>query len=404
MAAISILGEIAGDLGLVLWRSARNVLLWAETPPSSRGELFTGDAGAGRVQLLAQVNAEPELRAPLLVLAHLLARPGGADLLRVVNACRRIALWAEQRGALSTALEFMQAAALASPESASLAFGVGRLARRLADYDRAESWYTRAVVQGRENQDWRSYASALAGIGNLHRQRGNYPASRRAQLRCLNAATRHNVKELVAAAYHNLFTIEVEMEAGLEADVLAAQALQAYDTSSPDFLRLAYDVAFHWTQRGYYAAALGVARALEPFASDISVPEPILQALVARAAGGTGDRPTYEAAAAKVDDLLSSPLVAVEVAARTLLGLGHAALNIGEPRAAVAYADEAASIARKRSEAYTMLEAEALHEAAARAAAAEASTRTTANPFVPELAGNFVRVLSTCTRPELTAA
>jgi len=403
VAAISILDELTSDLGLVLWRSARNVLLWAETPHSSRGELFAGEAGSGRIHLLALVNAEPELRAPLLVIADLLARPGTADLLRVVNACRRISLWAEQRGALATALEFTQAAALASPDAASLAFAVGRLARRLADYDRAESWYTRAVVQAREHQDWRSYASALAGIGNLHVQRGNYPAAKRTHLRCLHAATRHQVSEMVAAAYHNLFDVEVEMQAGLEADVLAARALAAYGQPSEGMYRLAYDVAYHWTLRGYYAGALGIARALESASTEPGF-APQLQAVIARAAAGLGDRATYESAAARVDELLSDPSIPGDVAARTLLGLAHAALNIGEPRSAAAYADEAVSIARKRSEGRVALEAESVLDAAQRRIDVAVPIRTALDTPAPSLASDFVRALSCASGPALVAA
>jgi len=393
VAAISILDELTSDLGLVLWRSARNVLLWAETPHSSRGELFAGEAGSGRIHLLALVNAEPELRAPLLVIADLLARPGTADLLRVVNACRRIALWAEQRGALATALEFTQAAALSSPDSASLAFAVGRLARRLADYDRAESWYTRAVVQAREHQDWRSYASALAGIGNLHVQRGNYPAAKRTHLRCLHAATRHGVRELVAAAYHNLFDVEVEMQAGMEAEVLAAQALAAYDPHNPAVRFLAHDLAHHWNLRGDYAGALKISRALEPLVVALAI-APLVQGQIARAAGGLGDWDTYITAIARVDELLSDPSVPEETAARTLLGVAHGAFNIGDARAAAGYAEEAMSIARKRSEGRVALEAEALMEAAQKAAALPKRTSIETGRSAPPLADDFVRVLS----------
>ncbi|HEX8906348.1 MAG TPA: tetratricopeptide repeat protein, partial [Longimicrobiaceae bacterium] len=208
MEAISILDEITGDLGLVLWRSARNVLLWAETPAASRASLFAGSAGRARQDELAHVEVDPELRAPLSVFADLLSRPAAADLLRLVNACRRVSAWAEQRGAMGTALEFMQAASLAAPDTASLAFNVGRIARRMADYDRAESWYTRAVVQARETRDWRSYTSSLVGMGNLHKQRGNYPAAKRAYQRSLHVAERRHLRDLIAAGYHSLFSLD----------------------------------------------------------------------------------------------------------------------------------------------------------------------------------------------------
>jgi tetratricopeptide (TPR) repeat protein len=390
--AISILDEIPGDLGLFLFRSVRNVLLWAQTPPESRATLFAGDAARTREQQLARVDADPELWAPLSVFADLLSHPGAADLSRLLNACRRVAAWADGRGALRTALEFSQAAALASPDSASLAFTVGRIARRLADYDRAESWYTRAAVQARETRDWRSYASALAGIGNLHMQRGNYPAAKRAHLRCLHAADRHHVRELVAAAYHNLFGMEVDMHGGIDADHLAARALEAFGKSGPGVHRLAYDVAYNWTLRGEFNAALEVASALAEVIEEPTI-RPLTYGLVGRAAGGAGDRAAFERAANRVDDLLSDPAIPGEMAARTLLGMAHGALSLGDSRAAAAYADEALSIARKRSEGRTSLEAEAVLDAAQRQTAAVASQSEERAP-VRKLAEQFVRVLA----------
>ena len=151
MPASGILDEISGELGVMLWRSCRNVTLWAATPESSRGALFAGGAADVRAAELARLEVDPELVAPLSVTVRLLEALGGMDVGRVVNACRRISLWAEQRGSLATALDFMQAAAQAAPHVAALAYAVGRLARRRAEYDRAESWYGRAIVQARRS-------------------------------------------------------------------------------------------------------------------------------------------------------------------------------------------------------------------------------------------------------------
>ncbi|HEX8242239.1 MAG TPA: tetratricopeptide repeat protein [Longimicrobium sp.] len=392
LEAISILDEIPGDLGLVLWRSARNVLLWAEAPAESRAALFAGDAARVRRDELANADVDPELRGPVSVFADLLRHPGQTDLLRLVNACRRVATWAEARGSLHTALEFAQAAALAAPDSASLAYGVGRVARRLADYDRAESWYTRAVVQGRDAHDWRSYASGLAGMGNLHMQRGNYPAAKRVHQRCLHAADRHRLADLRGAAYHNLFSIAIEMRAGPEADVLAAHALAAYTPGDPGVLRLAIDVAYHWNLTGNFGGALQVALALEPLVDDPPL-RPSVQSLIARAAGGVGDRARYEAAVARMDELLSDPAIPEEMVARALLGLAHGALNLGDRRAAALYADEAISIARRRCEGRVVLEAEAVLDASTRPVMSSAPETGVASP-APALADQLVQVLS----------
>ena len=79
---LPILDEIKGDLGLVLWRSVRNILLWAGTPAERRGALFAGPAAAMRFDDLAAAHPEPVLLAPLSVIVSLLEHPGTADLTR----------------------------------------------------------------------------------------------------------------------------------------------------------------------------------------------------------------------------------------------------------------------------------------------------------------------------------
>lgn len=391
MDGISILDEISGDLGLLLWRSARNVTLWAETPAEERATLFPGDAARSRAADLGHADVPQELRGPLSVLTELLARPGDVDLLRLVNACRRVAVWAEQRGELATALEFSQAAALAAPESASLAYAVGRLARRRAEYDRAESWYTRAAVQGRQSSDWRSYALAFSGMGNLHMQRGNYPAARRAHLRSLHAAERKGLVDVVGVAYHDLFLTAVETGAGNEADELAANAFRGYGARDHRVPRLAYDVAYHWVLQGYFSRTLKVARALVPHMTELSERAVVL-GLVARAAAGVGDRATF-LTAAKEARLAAEQEAARETAARALLGVAFGAATLGEWELARDVGTRAVVIARARKEGRVLLAAEAALESI------EGQQLAAEHPRIPstvaeELAGEFVDALN----------
>jgi tetratricopeptide (TPR) repeat protein len=388
---ISILDEVSGDLGLLLWRSARNVTLWAETPAEQRATLFPGDAARSRTADLAHVDVHPELRGPLSVLTELLARPGEVDLLRLVNACRRIAAWAEQRGELATALEFAQAAALVAPESAPLAYAVGRLARRRAEYDRAESWYTRAAVQGRESSDWRSYALAFSGMGNLHMQRGNYPAARRAHLRSLHAAERKGLVDVVGVAYHDLFLTAVETGAGHEADELAANAFRGYGSRDRRVPRLAYDVAYHWILQGYFARVLKVALALVPTMTDQSERAVVL-GLVARAAAGVGDRETFFKFAREAR-LAAELDAARETSARALLGVAFGAATLGEWELARDVGTRAVVVARARSEGRVLLAAEAALESIERQQLAVERPRSS-SPAAEELAGEFVDALS----------
>jgi tetratricopeptide (TPR) repeat protein len=361
---IAILDEVGGDVGLVLWRSARNVVLWAETEPEHRAGLFADQAARARGRDLETAGGDAELRGPLSVIAELLARPAEADLVRLVHACRRVSRWAEGRDALATALEFGQAAALAAPDSPSLAYAVGRLARRLGEFDRAESWYTRAVVQSRQGGDWRVYASAFLGLGNIHRQRGNYPAARRAFHRCLRTAERRGLLQLVGAACHDLFAVEVENGAGFEADALAERALRAYGPGNPQVIRLTYDVGYHWALQGYFAGALEVARTLLPHARE-SYTRCITQGLLARAAGGVGARAEFEAAAEDALRLVESG-AAHESAPGTLLGLAHGAASLGEWERAAEWASETIRRSTLPLRGKLALEAESVLEAAQR--------------------------------------
>jgi tetratricopeptide (TPR) repeat protein len=352
-----ILDEVSGDLGVVLWRSVRNVTLWASTPPASRGALFAGAAAGVREEDLARLEIEPELVAPLSVMVRLLEAPGGMELLRVVNACRRVSLWAEQRGYLATALEWAQAAANAAPLSAGLAYAVGRIARRRAEYDRAESWYARAIVQARRAEDWRTYATAYSGLGNMAVQKGNFPWAKRAYLRCLKAAERYGLGDLVGSAYHNLFRAEIETGAGAGADVLAEQAFKALGTGHPDVPRLAYDVAYNWTLEGLFSEALRLSQVLERHFEAPSERVLVL-GLVGRSSGGAGNRMAFQAARERLDSLLQTG-TPEDAAARGLLGMAYGAASLNDWPLAEEYGQQALDRALVRREGRVMLEAEA---------------------------------------------
>jgi tetratricopeptide (TPR) repeat protein len=208
--------------------------------------LFDPGAAAARAAELGAAAPEAELLAPLSVVVALLENPERVEVRRLVHACRRVSGWAEGQGALGTALEFAQAAALAAADDASLAVAVGRLARRRAEYDRAESWYLRAIVLGRQRRDWRSYALGYLGLGSVHMQKGNYPAARRMLHRALRAATRRAVAEVRGMACHDLFACEIETGKGLEASAPRHGSGARLRPSDPRVARLAYDVAYHW--------------------------------------------------------------------------------------------------------------------------------------------------------------
>lgn len=348
MAALEVLDEVRGPLGVVLWKCVRNVNAWASTPPSRRGGLFAGSAAGARAAELAGLQLDTELVAPFSVLQRMLESPAAMDTARLVNACRRVALWAEQRGYLGTALEFMQAAAQSAPHSAALAYSVGRVARRRAEYDRAESWYARAIVQARRNRDARIYARSYSGVGNLFFQRGNFPAAKRAYMRCLRAARRAHLSDLQGSAYHDLFITELETGVGPDTEQLAQNSLEAYDSNTSGVVRLAFDVAYYWILQGRFSEALRVATVLLhhlPGAPE----QALVLSMVARAAGGAGDRAAFNRALDQMEDILASG-AAEDSAPRALLGIAYGAASLSDWSMAEEYGERALRSATERRE------------------------------------------------------
>ncbi|HEX6036586.1 hypothetical protein, partial [Longimicrobium sp.] len=59
-----ILEESPGDLGLLLWRTARDVALWAMTPEERRGGLFASGTAGARLALVTAAELPSMLPAP----------------------------------------------------------------------------------------------------------------------------------------------------------------------------------------------------------------------------------------------------------------------------------------------------------------------------------------------------
>jgi len=92
-----ILQEIHGELGVVLWKSLRSVLIWAETGPGYRRDLFDADASYRRhADILAFVPVEDlSLREALADLLPMMGQGDPADAELVGSACGWVASWAK---------------------------------------------------------------------------------------------------------------------------------------------------------------------------------------------------------------------------------------------------------------------------------------------------------------------
>ncbi|HEU4557369.1 MAG TPA: tetratricopeptide repeat protein, partial [Longimicrobium sp.] len=325
---LAILEEVKGQLGFLLWQVARDVALWATFPPEQRTELFEPGAEATLHGLVRSTGVEVQLESPLMTLVRMVGGPDTSRPESVELACQHIAHWADGHGYGATAISFAQAAAMTVPWDAGAAYAVGRLARRRAEYSRAETWYRRAIALARQSGDWSSYALAFSGLGNLYMQRGSIPAARRFHLRALKAARRHSLRSIQGSAQHDLFVIAAGHNHVDEAERYARGAFESYGSDHPRLAVLAHDIAYFWTERGHFAPALTVFEALLPH---MTRHEDRLVALanIVRAAAGAGERRQFEQTWDEVWDGLARD-EAAENAAEVLLELAHGAAQLGE--------------------------------------------------------------------------
>jgi tetratricopeptide (TPR) repeat protein len=389
---LAILGEVRGEMGAVLWKSLRSVTLWAEADSDSRWKMFDGWAADRRqLEILATVPAhEPALRESLEDLLPLLAQPERADPAFAAVACRRIATWAEGQGFRRTEIEFLQAAALCCPADPAFALAVGRTARDLAQYGRAEAWLYRAVGLARQARDWPMYVRAYLQHGVMMLRRGVLPAARRSMLKALRRSRRQGLRDGEAWALHDLFTLEWSAgEPDLALDY-AREAVRAHGPGHSALPRLAHDIAYFWLERGDSRHALPIF--LETLGRVGPVERPTVLGSVSRAAAGVGDAEAFEWARDELTKYSPAPGVAeswVEVARGALVLERHE-----EAREAARLAE---SVARTRREGRVRFLAESVMEqihAEVQAAAALAAARAR-EPSLPadRLARELLRFL-----------
>lgn len=359
LSGLGVLEEIPGELGGLLWRSLRTVLLWAETPPRKRGGLFLPGSEEARLADLLCLFPESSIEAPLATLAEVLGAPGAVDARQVALACTRIAHWAQNRGARQTQWEFAHAAALACPADPRSALALGRAHRDRGAYRISEAWYKRAVVLARQTRDGDSYARGYIGLGKMWIARGSFPKAREALLKALRAAERdEELREVEGMAAHDLCAVGIECDSEEDVHEYAHAALTAYGQGHRLIPTLAHDIAFYWMKRGRFNEALTVFLSVVPRM-------PRQQQLIgfgntARAAGASGHQAAFVSAQKRVQEAdANSPRKA-----DALLGVAQGALGLGLLAEGFAAAREAYAIAATRGESEVLLSAEGILQAA----------------------------------------
>lgn len=392
---LGVLDELSGERGLVLWQSLRDALLWADAQDDERTALFSPDAERTRMAMILAAQPAAEVEEPMSVLARMLGEPTRISEEMVALACRRISQWSDDEGLLATALAFAQAAATVTPGDAGAAFAVGKLARRRAEYARAETWFRRTIALARQIGDWATYSQAFNGLGNLYMQRGNLPGARRFLMRAVRAAQRNSLHSIEGAALHDWFVVAMTADRTEEAQQLARKAFDAYGDQHPGLPRLAHDVAYWWITQGYYARALPVVRSS---LAHFTQPFDRLSGWgsIARATGGLGDRNAFREAWDACYDLLQGGTATDERAAEALLDMSMGAAHLGMWDKAEQAARESLETGSRRSEGRIRLTAEAVLDSVRHHRAVEthiAAVRPEVVEAGDSLAAAFVRSL-----------
>ncbi len=392
---LHVVNDFQNELGAVLWKSLRSVLLWADAPPTARAGLFSADTVERRqLEILAVLpEAEFGLQEALEALLPVLSRPEKADSEAIGVACTRIAAWCARNEGVRSALEFTQAASLACPGNGRYALAVGKGARDLAQYSRAEAWYYRAIGLARQARDWETYIRAYLSHGTMLMRRGALPAARRSFVKALRRARRQGLREMEAMTLHDLFVLE-ERSGNVERALrYASDAVEAYGAAHENLPVLAHDIAYLWLEQARYDHAMSIF--METLQKVPAKNRPLGLGSIARTAGGLKDRAAFEWARTELDQLASAPGVAeswVEVA-RGALMLGA----FDEAREATEIAER---VANQRGEGQVRFMATSVLEQIEAERRAEVALSRTYTPeptteMEEELARTLIRILRT---------
>lgn len=354
-----IVGEIPGADGVLLASALRDVMLLVETaagPPAERDQKSGADCREDQVRCVHDMD----IAAPLIILA-MNRDPGTADFRRVLYACRRIATWAEERGAPATRLAFTQACALADPGDTTSALTVARLARELGQQARAESWF-RHTIRISRGRDWERYVWAYVGLGVLYIRSGNLPAAQAMMGRALRTAEHKRLRHLAGVAHHHLFHLATEAGRIRDAYTHVRRALEAYRGGYEALPGLASDLGRFWLALGEPGRALPLFEQAQVVIADPNV-RAMVTANIARAAADLRITERYERARRDALELVAGAPGRARIG-ETYASLAYADLALGEWLRAEAMARAALNIAAAAGEAEVRTIAESQIEAA----------------------------------------
>jgi tetratricopeptide (TPR) repeat protein len=235
MEGASILDDVPGDRGVLLWQTYRDILLWSSVDVTVRANLFAPDALARQESFIAKAAFPDEAGAAVRRVASVLRgnRPREGDAEEIRRACGKIAEWAASVGACRTALCFAQGAAAACPTDSEPALRVGRLASRYGRRSLAESWLTRGIALARRQGDWSTYGNAFLELGWQADRNGEPRRARARYTRALRTARRYGDAGVRAHALHGLFRVAAAASEFDDAERFVRAALRYFGPDHP---------------------------------------------------------------------------------------------------------------------------------------------------------------------------
>jgi hypothetical protein len=330
---VAVLEECEAELGVLLWRTVRDVELWAITPPARRAALFHADGGGRRVLRMEHAQVPPPLAEPLTALLALLAAPGSADAAEVARCCLHVAAWAGGSRARETALAFAQAAALVLPRDAGAALQTGVCALGAGQRARAEVWLRRAAGLARRARDRGAYARAALALAQLRERAVDARRAARGYRRAYRASRRAGLPEVRLGAARALLRLAAAAGDGKRARRWAVAAQRAYRPGAPDAAVL-LELARFWIDAGRGERAVPALRRLAGREPALGAADRLCAAAMrARALAALPDGAARSrAAAADAFSLLGDGGVAARAQLAAAVDLAHAAAARGDGR------------------------------------------------------------------------
>jgi tetratricopeptide (TPR) repeat protein len=271
-------------------------------------------------------------------------RPRRPDAL--IDACCRLAGWADYCDQPGTALGYVQAAIEFYQDSPH--YRAGKHAAQLGRRE-AVDLFRLAIHYARTAGDWEQVARSWTQIGRLHLMAKEFREAEDAHASALRVARTYGLRRQEAQALHNLATSALDQHDGDRAFIYARLALQAYGLDFASLSLLANDVAYHWmVDEGAYALALDLFEACLPYTI-----KPIhrldILGNIARAAAGSGMVAKYDRVARELR-VFAVGIPFQERVAGALLEVAEGAHMLRRYGEAEAIALEAREIALSRRE------------------------------------------------------